>query len=138
MLSIDASLIVIFLIVWVLVFILSRLFFRPLRRIIEERQTKVQEGKEACQKSIEDYEKAVSEIEERLKSAKAFSEKIKGSFEREALKERERILTEVNAEYRSQVEEARKKLEKQTHSLKRELDTEARNLAERIEQKLLE
>ena len=138
MLSIDASLIVIFLIVWVLVFVLSRLFFHPLQKVTQEREDKVQGNREACEKSTEVYEKTVYEIEEWLKSAKALCEQTKERFEREALKERERMLAEINTEYRRQVEKARKQLEKQTKSLKRELDAEAIHLAERIEQKVLE
>jgi len=53
MISIDASLIVIFLIVWVLVFVLSRLFFHPLRKVMQEREDKVQGSREACEKSTE-------------------------------------------------------------------------------------
>lgn len=138
MISIDASLIVIFLIVWVLVFVLSRLFFHPLRKVMQEREDKVQGSREAFEKSTEVYEKTVCEIEERLKSAKALCEQTKESFEHEALKERERMLAEINTEYRSQVEKARKQFERQAKSLKRELDIEAMHLAERIEQKLLE
>ncbi len=104
---------------------------------MEEREDKVQGNREAHQKSTEVYEKTVYEIEDRLKSARVLSEQIKESFEREALKERERMLEEISTEYRGQVEKARKQLENQTKSLKRELDTEARHLAERIEQKLL-
>lgn len=104
---------------------------------MEEREDKVQGSREDHQKSTEVYEKTVYEIEDRLKSARVLSEQIKESFEREALKERERMLEEISTEYRGQVEKARKQLENQTKSLKRELDTEARHLAERIEQKLL-
>ncbi len=48
------------------------------------------------------------------------------------------MLEEISTEYRSQVEKAQEKLEKQTTSLRRELGAEAKLLAERIEQKLLE
>lgn len=137
MLKIDASLIVIFLIVWILIFVLTRLFFKPLRKIMREREYKVQKGREAYQKSIEAYEKTVCEIEEKLKSAMAQSQQTKENIEREALKERERMLAEINAECRSQVEKAKKQLEKQMKSLKRELGSETRRMAERIEQKLL-
>lgn len=105
---------------------------------MQEREDKVQGSREACEKSTEVYEKAVCEIEKRLKSAKALCEQTKESFEHEALKERERMLAEISTEYRSQVEKARKQLERQAKSLKRELDIEAMHLAERIEQKLLE
>jgi len=138
MIDIDASFIAIFVIVWILVFVLSRLFFKPLRKIIEEREAKVQGREKAYQESTEAYEKAVLEIEERLTSARVLSEQTKDSLKHEALKEKERMLEEIGTEYRSQVEKAQEQLEKQTTNLRRELGAEAELLAERIEQKLLE
>lgn len=138
MIDIDASFIAIFIIVWIMVFVLSRLFFNPLRKIMEEREAKVKGGQEAFQESTEVYEKTVCEIEERLKSARILSEQTKDNLKHEALKKRERMLGEISTEYRSQVEKAQEKLEKQTTSLRRELGAEAKLLAERIEQKLLE
>lgn len=138
MIDIDASFIAIFIIVWIMVFVLSRLFFNPLRKIMEEREVKVKGRQEAFQEATEVYEKTVCEIEERLKSARILSEQTKDNLKHEALKKRELMLEEISTEYRSQVEKAQEKLEKQTTSLRRELGAEAKLLAERIEQKLLE
>jgi len=138
MIDIDASFIAIFIIVWIMVFVLSRLFFNPLRKIMEEREAKVKGRQEAFQESTEVYEKTVCEIEERLKSARILSEQTKDNLKHEALKKRERMLGEISTEYRSQVEKAQEKLEKQTTSLRRKLGAEAMLMAERIEQKLLE
>ncbi len=138
MIEIDASFIAIFIIVWILVFILSRVFFNPLRKIMEEREDKVKGRQEAFRESTEVYEKTVNEIEERLKSARILSEQTKDSLKDEALKKRERLLEDISTEYRNQVAKAQEKLEKQTTKLRRELGAEAELLAERIEQKLLE
>ncbi len=105
---------------------------------MEEREAKVKGRRKAFQESTEDHEKTVYEIEERLKSARVLSEQRKESLKHEALEERERMLEEISKEYRNQVEKAQEKLEKQTTSLRRELSIEAKLLAERIEQKLLE
>ena len=98
---------------------------------MEEREAKVKGRQEAFQESTEGYEKTV-------KSARILSEQTKDNLKHKALKERERMLEEISTEYRSQVEKAQEKLEKQTTSLRRELGAEAKLLAERIEQKLLE
>ena len=138
MLQIDFSLIVVFLIVWVLVFFLSRLFFNPLRKIMQERNDKIQGGSEACRKSTETYEQTVNEIEERLKSARAFSQQAMEKIEREAAAERERLLAEISEESRHKVEEAKKQLEDQIIGLKRKLESDASDLAERMEHRLLD
>ncbi|NOR52630.1 MAG: hypothetical protein GQ536_00865 [Candidatus Aminicenantes bacterium] len=138
MLQIDVSLIVVFLIVWVLVFFLSRLFFNPLRKIMQERNDKIQGGSEARRKSTETYEQTVNEIEERLKSARALSQQAMEKIEREAAAERERLLAEISEESRHKVEEAKKQLEDQIIGLKRKLASDASDLAERMERRLLD
>lgn len=104
---------------------------------MQERESQVQENRGAYQKSTEVYEQTICEIEDRLKSAAVQSQQTKENFERKALKEKERILEEVSADCKSQVEKVRRQLEKQLKSLKREFDSETRRLAERIEHKLL-
>lgn len=138
MLQLDISLIVVFLIVWVLVFFLSRLFFNPLRKIMQERNDKVQGGNEAYRKSTETYDQTVNEIEERLKSARALSQQAMEKIEREAAAERARLLAEISEESRHKVEEAKKQLEDQIIGLKRKLESDASDLAERMERRLLD
>ncbi len=137
MIEIDASLFVVFAIVWILVFVLSKIFFKPLQRVMNERKFRIQRDRETFEKSMEAYEQKVGEIEADLKEAKNQAQRIKEKFEREALKEREQMLTEIGAETRNQIEEAKKHLEKQVKSLKEELESETRRLAESIEQRLL-
>lgn len=138
MLQIDVSLIVVFLIVWVLVFFLSRLFFNPLRKIMQERNEIIQGDSEAHRKSTETYEQTVNEIEERLKSARALSQQVMKKIEREAAAARERLLAEISEESRHKVEEAKKQLEDQIIGLKRKLESNASDLAERMERRLLD
>ena len=137
MLELDFSLLVVFLIVWILVFFLSRLFFNPLRKIMQERNQRVEGGSEAHRKSTETYEQTVNEIEERLKSARALSRQVKEKIERDAATERERLLAEISEKSRQRVEEAKKQLENQIAGLKRKLESEASDLAESIERRLL-
>ncbi len=138
MIQIDASFLVVFFIVWILVFALSKLFFHPLRKVMKGREDRIQADKEAYQKSMESLDKAAGEIQERIKAASAQSKQIKENFEREALKEKERILAEISTECRSQVEDAKRQLASQAEKLKKHLDAEANGLAKRIEQKLLQ
>lgn len=138
MININTNFIFVFLILWILVFALSKLFFNPLRKIMKERSDKIQGNRKSFQKSMEAFEQTASEIEERVKSAEAQSLKVKERFEQEALKEKERMIAEISAEYRAQVDKAKKQIESQTESLKKGLSLEAERLAKRIERKLLQ
>ncbi len=137
MLSLDYSVVVIFISVWVLVYVLNRVFFKRVRKVMTERETRIQKNKESHRKAIEAYEQSINEIEENLKAARAISDRTREKLEKEALGEKNRLLEEINAEYRSQVEKASRRLKEQMKTLKKRLGKESEDLAERIEKRLL-
>ncbi len=137
MLSIDVGLIVISAIVWILVFVLNKVYFKPVSRIMGERDSKVQQDRSAAQEALEKYEKNLTRIEGELNSAKIAAREIREKFDREAQAEKEKILEEVSRECRTQVEEAKKELSKKAEQLKKELEPRSREIAEKIEQRLL-
>jgi F-type H+-transporting ATPase subunit b len=138
MLSIDASLIVIFFLVWVLLFVLTRVFFNPLRKVMRERDKKIQKNRQAAQIALEKYEKSIQTIEENLRNARTDSYTTRDRFEKEAFKERERMIADVTKEVRSQVEMAKTEIDERISKLKNDLENASRDLAEDIEKKILE
>lgn len=137
MLNFSYSIVVIFIMILVLHFILSRIFFNPVRKIINEREYKLQENREACERTLQENEKRINEIEERLKSAKRTSDLTKQEFEKEAFEEKKRLLEEIHIESTDKVEKAKKQYEEQIKRLKKELESESEVFAKRIEKKLL-
>lgn len=137
MLSLDANVLVVFAIIWILVFVLSKLFFNPVRRVRDRRDHGIAADREARLKALETYDRSLADIESSLKSAKAAAESARNLLEQEALKEKTRLLAEVSAECRHQVEEARADLERATREIQDRLEKEASVLAEKIEKKLL-
>jgi F-type H+-transporting ATPase subunit b len=137
MLSLDYSVIVIFIFVWVLVYVLNRIFFKRVRKVITGRETKIQKNQESRENAVDAYEQSINEIEENLKAAKAVADKTREELEKEALQEKKRLLEEINAECRGQVEKAKKQLKEKIKSSKKELESETEALAERIEERLL-
>ena len=137
MLSIDLTFAVIFLLVWVLVLILSRVFFKPVGRMMEERGSRSRANKEAARKALDALTQDLRKIEESLKEAKAASDKIRESLEIEALKERTRLLSDLHAESRGQVEKAREEITEEIGRLKSELAGEVERLSGEVERKVL-
>jgi len=137
MLSIDLTFAVIFFLVWVLVLILSRVFFKPVGRMMEERGSRSRENKEAARKALDALTQDLRKIEESLKEAKAASDKIRESLEIEALKERTRLLSDLQAESRRQVEKAREEITEEIGRLKSELAGEVERLSGEVERKVL-
>lgn len=137
MLSIDLSVIVIFVIVWILVLVLTKVYFKPLRRVIGEREDKIQNDQDAARMALEKYDLALEKIEEDMKKAKIEAREEREKFAGEAQKEKENMIEEVSRECRAQVADARKDLEKKVQHLKEELEPRNQDLADRIAKRLL-
>lgn len=133
----DATVLITFALVWVLVLILSRVFFKPVGRILAERQARLDEARAEADKALAAAQEDLRRIEERLKEARAASDAIWDQAESQSLKEKSRILQDLQAETRAQVEKARRELEREVERLKKELDAKTGQLAGEIERRIL-
>lgn len=138
MLQVDLSALLVFAIVWILVVVLTRVFFKPIQGIVRKREEGLREDREAGEKARTEVEASLRKIEDDIKQARSSNYRIRDTFEKEALKEKEQMLSEVSRECRSQVEEARKELTQQVDALKVDLKGQSEQLAEMIEKRLLD
>ena len=137
MLSINVTALIVFAVVWVLVLVLTRIFFKPILRILDERAGRIAKDEAAASASRESYETDLRRVEEGLKEARAAAEAIRGSAETEALKEKSRLVREVQVEGRAEVEKAKEELLREMEALKKELDKRTAEIAETIEKRVL-
>lgn len=137
MLQIDSSIILVFAIIWILVLVLTKTVFNPIRRIMRDREDGIASDREAGVQAELAYQDSLRKFEDEIKQARAAAYAIQDSLEKEALKEKERMFSEVSQECRAQVDEARQELQKQVRDLKSDLKKESDWMAEKIEEKLL-
>ncbi|HOI45092.1 MAG TPA: hypothetical protein PLX50_05735 [Candidatus Aminicenantes bacterium] len=137
MLDIDATFLIVVILVWILVLALSRLFFKPVGRIMRERDERIRKDRAATQETLDTYEKNLERIEERLKEAKAAADALRQTLEAEAVQDKSRLLRDLSAEYRQQIDKAKEELNAQVDRLKKDLDREAERLAQDVEKRLL-
>jgi F0F1-type ATP synthase membrane subunit b/b' len=137
MLDLDISLFVIFAIVWILLFVLKKIYFNPLQKVRAEREGLINQDKKSAAKSHEDYESTLAEIEEQMKKARMDAMASRSSFEKDAQIKREELLADVSKESKKMVEKGKADLEEQMKVLFREMETKSEILAENIEKRLL-
>jgi F-type H+-transporting ATPase subunit b len=137
MLSLDANVVVVFLIIWVLLFVLSRLFFKPIRQIRGEREKMISGNKDAYERALASYDETLQQVDQAIEQARTDAAAVRASLEADAAKEKSRLVAEINAESRHRVEQAKAELDKSFEELKVKLESETAELAERIEKKLL-
>lgn len=138
MISVDISLVVVFILIWILLAILTKIYFNPVRNVMKKRHSKISDDTIVGKNAEEKYEKIIEKIEEDLKAAKNSSFEIKDNFEKQALKEKEKMLSDISSECRAQVKEAQKALDGQISELKKKIHKESGGFAKKIEEKILE
>ncbi len=137
MLDINGTVVVVFALVWILVLILSRVFFKPVSRIRREREARLAGDREETRRTLETYEKELRTVEESLAAARAEAARLRDAAEAEAMKEKSRLLQEVADERRALVEKTRDELAVEVERLKKELDAKTAELAGELERKVL-
>lgn len=137
MLSIDASFIAVFLIVWILVLALSKVFFKPVMRLMSDRNARIKADIDTARNTLTVAEQDLQEIETRLKAARSEAAAVREAAEIEALKNKARMLDELGEDGRAQILKAKQELERETERLKQELRSQTELLAEKIEERLL-
>lgn len=138
MLKIDATALIVFAVVWVLVIVLTRIFFKPVLRVLDERAARIARDKAAAAGSRGSYEQDLRRIEDGLKEARAAADAIRAAAETDALKDKSRLVREVQAEGRAEVERAKAELLREMETLKKELEKRTAEIAESIERKVFD
>lgn len=137
MLDIDISLVVIFAIIWILLFVLKKIFFNPLQKVRAERAALINQNKVAAAKSQEDYEHALSEIEEKIKKTRMDALASRNALEKDAQEKREELIADVAKESKKMVEKGKADLEEQMKILFKEMEAKSETFAKNIEKRLL-
>lgn len=138
MLAVDATLLIVFFIVWILLLALKKVFFKPLREIMTRREETVQKNLKAGEEAKTQFEANIVKIEESLKAARLSAKETQERFTAEALQEKEWMLSQIGQECRAKVNEAREQLEQKVDELKADLAAESKMLSEKIEKRLLD
>ncbi len=137
MLNIDATFLIVFAIVWVLVFVLTRIFFNPIKRVRDARQAEIDKNEKAAGEALGQYDRTLERLEQSLREARTDADKLRDSLSSEALKEKARLLEELGAEYRRNVEKAKEDLRRELQGLKRDMDSRVESIARKIEERLV-
>lgn len=137
MLSINANLIIVFVLVWITVFLLKKFFFDPVQKIRAKRDSLLAEEKSAQEKASKELNDLVERLELELKQARQEALARRQALEAEALQARNELIGQMQAEYRRQVAQARQEITLLTQELKLQLEAEVEALAAKIEERLL-
>src|SRR5215475_3582798 len=133
----DGSLVVVLLLFMLTVFILNRLLFRPVGRVLDERESRVRGDRNEARAATRNSERRLSEYESAIRQARADAYRRIEQTRAGALEERQKIVDEAKEKAARQIDGARGEVRKQVASAREQLGSEARQIADRISRALL-
>jgi F0F1-type ATP synthase membrane subunit b/b' len=133
----DASLLVVVVIFGITYLLLKVLLFDPLLRIMNRREKRVEDARNAWQQATAHVEAAVQQERQRLLAARRDATARRDTARREALDQRRVMLEEAKGEAQQQLDAARAELAGQVATERRALEGRANALAGSITERLV-
>jgi F-type H+-transporting ATPase subunit b len=133
----DGSLVFVLVLFLIFVFVMNRILFRPIGRVLDERQTLTEGAANEARAARRRYEAKLAEYEATIRQARAESYRRSEQERAAALDERRRLIEEAKGQAHEEIGRARHEIERQVAAARAALESESRQIAERISRTVL-
>jgi F-type H+-transporting ATPase subunit b len=133
----DGTLFIHIAIILLMVFVLNRTLFKPVNRMLEERERRTHGRSDEARKTTEQVEESLRQYERSLREARVESYHTMERQRTEALGERQRRMAVVRDEMGGKVEEEKKAIRDQSAEARATLESEARRVAASVSTQIL-
>jgi F-type H+-transporting ATPase subunit b len=133
----DGSLVFVLILFLVFVFVMNRLLFRPVSRILDRRQTLTTGAANDARAAARRYESKLNEYEATVRQARAESYKRLEQGRAAALDDRRRVVEAAKQQTAEEIARARADIERQAAAARATLEAESRQIAENISRTIL-
>ena len=120
-----------------LTYILNALFFKPVVKVVEEREDYVLTSRTEAKKKLDEVEKLETDLKNQLKGARQAAQKVIAEAEDDSDKLYKEALSLANSEANASREKVRREIDSQRESALNQLKSDADKLGDLIVQKLL-
>ncbi|MDP7327136.1 MAG: F0F1 ATP synthase subunit B' [Prochlorococcaceae cyanobacterium ETNP7_MAG_30] len=133
----DATLPLMALQVVLLTFVLNALFFKPVGRVVEEREGYVKTSRAEAKQKLAEAEKLESDLKEQLKAARLAAQKLIQEAEQDSDQLYREAIAVATADANATREKARREIDAQRDSALSQLEGDAKQLGDLIVNRLL-
>jgi F-type H+-transporting ATPase subunit b len=133
----DGSLVFVFVLFLIFVFVANRLLFRPISRVLDERQTLTEGAANEARAARRRYESRLAEYEATIRQARAESYRRLEQARAAALEERRLLIEEAKRLANEEIGKAKQEIERQVAAAKTALESESHQIAEGISRTVL-
>jgi F-type H+-transporting ATPase subunit b len=128
----DGSLVLIFVLFIVFVFALNRVLFKPVGRVLDERETLTDGARSEARAASRRYQARLDDYESRIRDARVTTYRQLEQRRAAALEERRLLIEESKNRAVQEIELAKSEIARQVGQARTALETESRQIAERI------
>jgi len=133
----DGSLVFVLILFLLFVFVMNRLLFRPVSRILDQRQTLTTGAANEARAAARRYENKLGEYEATIRQARAESYKKLEEGRAAALEQRRQVVEEAKQKTAEEIARAKAEIERQATQARATLEIESRQIAENISRTIL-
>jgi F-type H+-transporting ATPase subunit b len=133
----DGSLLFIIALFMLFVFVMNRLLFRPIGRVLDERQALTEGAANEARAAARRYQARLAEYESSIRQARAESYRRLEQERAAALEERRRLIEDAKQKASGQIEQAKSEIGRQADGARAALETESRQIAATISRTVL-
>ena len=133
----DGSLVFVLILFLIFVFVLNRILFRPISRVLDERQTLTEGAASEARAASHRYESKLTEYEAGIRHARGESYRRSEQERAAALDERRRMIEEAKQHGNEEIAKAKQEIDSQAAVARSALESESRKIAERISRTVL-
>ena len=133
----NGSLVFILLLFLLFVFVMNRLLFRPISRVLDERQTLTEGATNEARAAVRRYQAKLADYESTIRQARAESYKRLEQDRAAALEERRTVIDAAKQDTRDKIEGAKSEIARQAEAARAALESESKQIAETISRTVL-
>lgn len=133
----DGSLVVIFVLFIIFVFVLNRLLFKPIGQVLDEREALTEGATAEARAATRQYQSRLADYEAAIRQARTESYRRLEQERAAALEERRRLLEAAKAEAGARIEGAKASIAGESAQARAALEVESRQIAEQISRAVL-
>ena len=133
----NGSLVFVLILFTILVFVLNRILFRPIGRVLDERQTLTEGATNEARAARRIYDARLAEYEATIRQTRADSYRRAEQERATALEARRHLIDDAKLHAHEQIESAKQEIDQQVVRARAALESESRQIAERISRTVL-
>ena len=133
----NGSLVFVLVLFAIFVFALNRILFRPIGRVLDERQTLTEGAANEARAARRIYDARLAEYEATIRQARTESYRRAEQERAAALEARRHLIDDAKLHAHEQIENAKQEIDQQVVRARESLESESRQIAERISRTVL-